>query len=199
MNDENELVETIAQVGRVSAYLDAVAHGFQGTRAEFGEYLAHCAEWGADAQQAAENAEAWATGKRGGEDVPETDPTYHNNAEYFAGEAAESETAAAGYCNEAGDYAEAANGSKVAAAASALAAEESASTAATFIGAPLTASTAAGMTDQTRIYVYTGSESGYVNGDWYFWNGTAWDDGGTYMSAVVDIASAQDLQDALYS
>lgn len=198
MNDA-EREELIAQLGRVSAYLDAVAHGFQGTRAEFGEYLAHCAEWGADAQQAAENAEAWATGKRGGEDVPETDPTYHNNAEYFAGEAAESETAAAGYCNDAGDYAEAANGSKVAAAASALAAEESASTAATFIGAPLTASTAAGMTDQTRIYVYTGSESGYVNGDWYFWDGTAWTDGGVYMSAIVDIASSADVQEALYS
>lgn len=199
MNDENELVETIAQVGRVSAYLDAVAHGFQGTRAEFGEYLAHCAEWGADAQQAAEDAEAWATGKRGGEDVPETDPTYENNAEYYAGEASDSATAAAGSAGDASDSAAAAAGSATAAAASALAAEGSASTAASFIGAPLQAATVAEMTDQTRIYVYTGSESGYVNGDWYFWNGTAWTDGGVYMSAIVDIASSADVQEALYS
>ena len=30
------------------------------------------------------DAEAWATGKRNGEDVPATDPTYHNNSRYYA-------------------------------------------------------------------------------------------------------------------
>ena len=30
------------------------------------------------------NAEAWATGKRNGEDVPSTDPAWHNNAAYWA-------------------------------------------------------------------------------------------------------------------
>ena len=39
------------------------------------------------AETAEENAEAWATGKRNGEDVGSTDPTYHNNAEYYAGKA----------------------------------------------------------------------------------------------------------------
>ena len=29
-------------------------------------------------------AEAWAVGQRGGEDVPDTDPTYHNNAKYYS-------------------------------------------------------------------------------------------------------------------
>lgn len=52
-------------------------------------------------------------------------------------------------------------------------------------GAPLTAATAAGMTDQTRVYVYTGNETGYVNGDWYYYNGTAWVDGGVYNSVAV--------------
>lgn len=42
-----------------------------------------------------EDAEAWAVGKRGGIDVEETDETYHNNAKYYAGEAAGSATAAA--------------------------------------------------------------------------------------------------------
>ena len=35
----------------------------------------------------AENAEAWAVGQRAGEDVPDTDPTYRNNAKYYAGAA----------------------------------------------------------------------------------------------------------------
>lgn len=52
-------------------------------------------------------------------------------------------------------------------------------------GSPLTASTAAGMIDKTRVYVYTGSETGYTNGHWYYWDGTAWADGGTYNSSGI--------------
>lgn len=36
-------------------------------------------------QQAAEDAEAWAIGQRGGQDVPSTDPTFENNSKYWAG------------------------------------------------------------------------------------------------------------------
>ena len=39
------------------------------------------------AQDEVKNAEAWAVGQRGGVDVPSTDPTYHNNAKYYAGQA----------------------------------------------------------------------------------------------------------------
>ena len=53
-------------------------------------------------------------------------------------------------------------------------------------GSPLTASTAAGMTDKQRVYVYTGSETGYTSGHWYYWDGTAWTDGGVYNSVAVD-------------
>ncbi len=35
----------------------------------------------------AKDAEAWAVGQRGGTDVPVTDPTYHNNAAYWAAQA----------------------------------------------------------------------------------------------------------------
>ena len=42
----------------------------------------------------AEDAEAYAVGKRGGTDVPSTDPTYHNNSKYYAEQAATSETTA---------------------------------------------------------------------------------------------------------
>ena len=52
-------------------------------------------------------------------------------------------------------------------------------------GSPLTASTVAGMTDQTRVYVYTGSETGYTAGNWYYWNGSAWTSGGVYNSTAL--------------
>lgn len=54
------------------------------------------------------------------------------------------------------------------------------------IGAPYIATTVAGMTDKTRVYVYQGSESGYTSGNWYYWDGSAWTSGGTYNSAAVD-------------
>ena len=53
-------------------------------------------------------------------------------------------------------------------------------------GSPLTAATAAAMTDQSRVYVYTGSESGMTAGHWYYYNGTAWTDGGVYNAVAVD-------------
>ena len=52
-------------------------------------------------------------------------------------------------------------------------------------GSPLTASTAAAMTNQTKVYVYTGTETGYTAGHWYFWNGTEWHDGGVYNAVAV--------------
>lgn len=54
------------------------------------------------------------------------------------------------------------------------------------IGAPYIATTVAGMTDKTRVYVYQGSEPGYTSGNWYYWNGSAWTSGGTYNSAAVN-------------
>lgn len=54
------------------------------------------------------------------------------------------------------------------------------------VGTPLVASTVSAMTDQTKIYVYTGSETGYTNGHWYYWNGTAWTDGGVYQSSGIN-------------
>ena len=46
------------------------------------------------AEQSAEDAEAWAVGKRGGEPVEDGDETYENNAKYFAVQSAEAKTAA---------------------------------------------------------------------------------------------------------
>lgn len=53
------------------------------------------------------------------------------------------------------------------------------------IGSPLTASSAAAMTDTGKIYVYVGNESGYSNGNWYYHNGSAWTSGGVYNSVAI--------------
>ena len=55
------------------------------------------------------------------------------------------------------------------------------------VGSPLTASTAAGMIDNSKVYVYVGSETGYTNGNWYYYDGSAWVSGGVYNSVAVDI------------
>lgn len=53
-------------------------------------------------------------------------------------------------------------------------------------GAPLTASTSSAMTDTSRVYVYTGTTGGgFTNGHWYYYNGSAWTDGGVYNSSAV--------------
>lgn len=54
------------------------------------------------------------------------------------------------------------------------------------VGSPLVAVTASQMTDHNRIYVYTGSETGYVAGNWYYWDGEAWVSGGVYNAVAVN-------------
>lgn len=53
------------------------------------------------------------------------------------------------------------------------------------VGSPLTAPTAAAMIDTNKIYVYTGSETGYTNGNWYYYNGSNWVSGGVYNSVAI--------------
>lgn len=48
------------------------------------------------------------------------------------------------------------------------------------------AATVADMKDHNQVYVYVGSESGYTNGNWYYWNGTAWTSGGVYNSTALE-------------
>lgn len=52
-------------------------------------------------------------------------------------------------------------------------------------GTPLTANSAAAMTDTTKVYVYTGTTtSTLTNGHWYYYDGSAWADGGIYNSVA---------------
>lgn len=47
-------------------------------------------------------------------------------------------------------------------------------------GTPLVASSTAGMTDTERIYVNS------TDGHWYYYNGSAWTDGGVYQATAID-------------
>lgn len=56
----------------------------------------------------------------------------------------------------------------------------------TLFSSPLKASTVAAMTDTSKVYVYTGSESGYTSGNWYYYNGSAWTSGGVYNAVAFE-------------
>lgn len=48
------------------------------------------------------------------------------------------------------------------------------------VGAPKKAATVADMSDTDTIYVYTGSETGYTAGNWYYYDQGSWVSGGIY-------------------
>lgn len=48
------------------------------------------------AEASARNSEAWAIGQKNGQDVPQSDPTYHNNSKYWCG-LSEQNAAQSGY------------------------------------------------------------------------------------------------------
>ena len=80
------------------------------------------------------------------------------------------------------------------------------------VGGPLTAATAAAMTDTNKVYVYVGNESGYNYGHWYYYAGANWADGGVYNATALetdptlsvegmaaDAAACGDLKSQIYS
>lgn len=66
-------------------------------------------------------------------------------------------------------------------------AENSMREAAAYVGSPLKAATVSDMTNTEKVYVYTGSESGYTNGNWYYYDGSAWVSGGVYNSTAIEL------------
>lgn len=76
--------------GNKTVTADIVNGSIDGTKL-VPNYLADCASAktlaetaASDADDSSEDAEAWAVGERDGVPVPSTDPTYHNNAKYWA-------------------------------------------------------------------------------------------------------------------
>lgn len=53
------------------------------------------------------------------------------------------------------------------------------------LSTPVAASDASEMQNENTIYVYTGSETGYTYGDWYYYDGTTWVSGGEYASTAL--------------
>lgn len=53
-------------------------------------------------------------------------------------------------------------------------------------GSPYVANISSLMTDHKKVYVYTGNETGYTNGNWYYWNGSAWTSGGVYNAQGIN-------------
>lgn len=80
VNDKN--------LGHVSAYAYAKSKGYTGTEEEFAQLMASYADVAVQAEASAEDSEAHAVGQRNGVDVGPEDPTYHNNAKYYAEQAA---------------------------------------------------------------------------------------------------------------
>ena len=60
-------------------------------------------------------------------------------------------------------------------------------------GYPFVASTVSAMTDITKIYVYTGTETGYTAGNWYYNNGSAWVSGGVFNSVDATTRAEMNL------
>lgn len=125
----------ITNLGPVTAYGDAVAGGYTGTKAQWQTLMANYATVGT---QAAESAQTAST---------------------KADEAS----------------------------ASASTAEAAVEEAQIRYGSPLTATSASDMTDENRVYVYVGSESGYTYGDWYYHDGSEWVDGGVYNGTGINV------------
>ena len=138
------------------------------------------AQAAATARTAAETAQQTAETAQGAAETAQT------AAESARDAAASSATAAAGSAATATQQAQAAATARAAAEAAQQAAETAKNYAQTFTGAPRVAASAAQMTDTDLIYVYTGTTSGTLTtGHWYYWDGSAWTDGGVYNSSAV--------------
>lgn len=64
-------------------------------------------------------------------------------------------------------------------------------------GQPVTVTNTSAMTDHTKIYLYMGSQSGYTSGHIYYWNGSAWADGGAYGGSSSGSGLTDDIKQAL--
>ena len=112
---------------------------------------------------------------------------YMNNSLNYSTKAKESEEKAKTSADAAKVSETNAAKSESIASSSATQAAQSAKEAKAYVGSPLVANTISAMTDQTKVYVYTGSESGYTAGNWYYHNGSAWVSGGVYNSSAVNV------------
>lgn len=130
----------------------------------------------ADAEDSAEDAEAYAIGKRGGTDVESSDPTYHNNSKYYSEQASDSATAS----GNAKTAAETAQGK----------AEDAQTAAETAQGKAEDAQTAAETAQGKAEDALTKNPKiDPVSGNWMRWNSASeqWEDTGTHAQGEQGI------------
>ena len=141
-------------LGLVTAYGYAKSKGYTGTEEEFAELMASYAHTAQDAEQSAQDAEAWAVGERDGIAVEAGDDTYHNNAKWYA-------EVAQDYAGDASESAQAAETRAQAAQTSAQNAGTSETNAGTSaVNAALSAQAAQASADQAAHSV---AQGGYVS------------------------------------
>lgn len=128
-------------LGAVTAYKYAVSKGYTGTEEEFAELMASYATVAEEAAESANTAaeqalksEGNAVGKQNGTDVSSGSPYYHNNAKYYAEQAASSASSALSSSREASTSATNAASSERSASSSSSAASMSATQAASSAG-----------------------------------------------------------------
>lgn len=65
------------------------------------------------------------------------------------------------------------------------------------VGSPLVATAKSEMTNTDKVYVYQRSpaESGMVNGNWYYYDGSAWQSGGVYNAVAIDTDKTLTVED----
>lgn len=150
----------------------------------------HAGQSAEAASTSAADSEAWAVGQRGGADVPDTDPTYHNNAKCWAAEAQAAASTAGDYERSARAMATAASGNATSASESATSAFESAVAASGSAASAANSATAA--TAAADLAEAWSAHPPYIgaNGNWYVWNteSDAYTDSGVDASITVTIA-----------
>ena len=80
----------VVDLGAATAYAEAVAGGYTGTKAEFAEDMGNSATNASVAATSADLSEAYAKGTVDGDPVSSGDPGYEDNAKYYAQQAATS-------------------------------------------------------------------------------------------------------------
>ena len=63
------------------------------------------------------------------------------------------------------------------------------------VGSAVVANAYSDMTDQSKIYVYIGSEEGYTNGNWYYYDSGEWVSGGVYNAVAVNTDKTLSVED----
>ena len=163
VDSASQAAQTSAQVAQVSQEAAAQSAQTASKKATEAQGYAQTAEAARDdaltAQAAAETAQQFAeTAQTGAESAQTTSENARDDAQQALAQAQQAVTSA----------------------------EAAAASAQIRYGSPLTAATAEEMTDENRVYVYVGSKSGYTNGNWYYYDGTAWVSGGVYNGTGIN-------------